>query len=1534
MEQSPVDSAVRPGSPQLLALQTDTRRSRSISPVPPYLQSPRSVHDRQIARAVSGSVSGNSPSGSPRRGWPVSRTHSIPASANENTHWMRTRAPNVILELDLNCNVVWGSKSWMSVIGVDVDALVGRSISDILIGDKDVFQKATDAILDTNSSYRVRFTILRHEIPSERLSHASSHSESFSDADRTSTSASSPHICVSQDEAFPAVEAPLTSFTNSTSSSTSSPLVRHLPTPSPALSVVTTNTSAHGVFVGTSPPSSATHQSLATASTFPITPSSSGSRPLEMEGQGIMIFDRNTAEPIYSMWVLKPYVELVRPVIDLPQTLVDSLGFGADVLATYLAKLSLQRVTDLRDCPAQDPIMCRICERQIQPWWFERHSELCLVEHKAENEVQNCQDMLTEQRSILLELLKKLDDHDTSDVSVDYRGSPLISPSSSPQKSVPSTKFSLSQFKHLTRPGHRSPFRTVEMLMDLCDLALEIKTPALRDSDPALLGDGGFQIRVNSPDSESRLKKVMSFQSPSSFDSDGMAALCHDTEKIAKNKINAILRLSNTITYAEKIQRELSAVVQEAIEETVADVIAQQNALDGPQDGDLDDDTGPLSDSEELGFFSSYTQGDYQDECDSPSLAGSHSVASGSSPTENNTPKSFGPLLRHKSRKNTLIDEEGGDSDSSRSSFVYLREKSDGSPVSDPDLTRQMLRKSSASFLFGSPHRQKSPSLSFSKSPLSTQKLKTGSAMQESGHNDSIGNGSSFTPLTSPLLFPIDSYDHSRNQRRQSSTTSDFTKIPLSPLLSSVTPAIRPAQPSIRDFEVIKPISRGAFGSVFLTKKKNTGEYFAIKVLKKADMVAKNQVTNVKAERAIMMAQAESSFVAKLFFTFKSKDYLYLVMEYLNGGDCASLLKNLGTLPEEWVQKYIAEIVLGIENLHEQGIVHRDLKPDNFLIDKDGHLKLTDFGLSRMGLIGRQAGHANFVNSPDIFPGPSNNRQFSFSSQSGAGDTPLYVESNPALGVSPNSTPWMLPDSSVGLSAVPGYFSLNKSALTEGLTKSLSQSSVAAKSESIQSMLGTFSLHHDGHLSHYKEREDDTQSTDSMDSSDANLHHDASQHSSAPSVVHRPSMPPPPLPSQMQPHNLVLFDPAKDANKFVGTPDYLAPETIMGTGQDEMCDWWSLGCVVFEFLYGYPPFHAATPNEVFQNILARKINWPDQEENSVSLNAVDLINRLICTDPAKRLGSGGSAEVKEHPFFVDVNWETVAIAPGPFVPSTIDDEDTMYFDDRGASLQTFPEEEGDGLEAKLRKNSGEETNSSDESRGKLSHHSSLGNDSGSDSSGGRDSSGSVNSTSSLHTSFRSGKLPLHIPQHFRGRRARRLSEPAAVDDFGTFSFKNLNVLEKANKDVIQRLKSEHLEQMKAPIPIQPSGLIEPSPIKPRNSSVSSLGSSIAITGHVKRPSSPSSSGSSASSSSLFRNASPGRGMIHTSIPSSPLTTSVYNALPDIDNDATDDDSEPTKLKPPLLPQLGTTRTWTGISDRSQTPPSPLSSRKVSSSSLK
>ena len=157
-------------------------------------------------------------------------------------------------------------------------------------------------------------------------------------------------------------------------------------------------------------------------------------------------------------------------------------------------------------------------------------------------------------------------------------------------------------------------------------------------------------------------------------------------------------------------------------------------------------------------------------------------------------------------------------------------------------------------------------------------------------------------------------------------------------------------QAGIADFETVKPISKGAFGVVYLCRHKADGQLYAIKVLKKATIRRKNQFKYVKAERAIM-ATVDCPFVVKLICSFQTRANLYLVMEYVQGGDCYTLLQELGALPEDWARQYMAEMVLALEYLHNKRIIHRDLKPDNILINSDGHLKLTDFGLSDMGLM-------------------------------------------------------------------------------------------------------------------------------------------------------------------------------------------------------------------------------------------------------------------------------------------------------------------------------------------------------------------------------------------------------------------------------------------------------------------------------------------------------------------------------------------------------------------------------------------------------
>lgn len=148
----------------------------------------------------------------------------------------------------------------------------------------------------------------------------------------------------------------------------------------------------------------------------------------------------------------------------------------------------------------------------------------------------------------------------------------------------------------------------------------------------------------------------------------------------------------------------------------------------------------------------------------------------------------------------------------------------------------------------------------------------------------------------------------------------------------------------VEDFEALKVIGRGAFGEVRLVQKKDTGHVYAMKVLRKADMLEKEQVAHVRAERDVLV-EADHQWVVKMYYSFQDPVNLYLIMEFLPGGDMMTLLMKKDTLSEETTQFYILETALAIDSIHKLGFIHRDIKPDNLLLDARGHLKLSDFGL-------------------------------------------------------------------------------------------------------------------------------------------------------------------------------------------------------------------------------------------------------------------------------------------------------------------------------------------------------------------------------------------------------------------------------------------------------------------------------------------------------------------------------------------------------------------------------------------------------------
>ncbi|KAN0038373.1 hypothetical protein ACTA71_000548 [Dictyostelium dimigraforme] len=148
------------------------------------------------------------------------------------------------------------------------------------------------------------------------------------------------------------------------------------------------------------------------------------------------------------------------------------------------------------------------------------------------------------------------------------------------------------------------------------------------------------------------------------------------------------------------------------------------------------------------------------------------------------------------------------------------------------------------------------------------------------------------------------------------------------------------------DFELLNVIGKGSFGKVMQVKKKGEDKIFAMKVLRKDAIIARKQVNHTKSEKTILQCISHP-FIVNLHYAFQTKDKLYMVLDFVNGGELFFHLKREGRFSEPRVKIYAAEIVSALDHLHKQDIVYRDLKPENILLDSEGHICITDFGLSK-----------------------------------------------------------------------------------------------------------------------------------------------------------------------------------------------------------------------------------------------------------------------------------------------------------------------------------------------------------------------------------------------------------------------------------------------------------------------------------------------------------------------------------------------------------------------------------------------------------
>eukprot|EP00562_Extubocellulus_spinifer_P013585 CAMPEP_0178556954 /NCGR_PEP_ID=MMETSP0697-20121206/9643_1 /TAXON_ID=265572 /ORGANISM="Extubocellulus spinifer, Strain CCMP396" /LENGTH=597 /DNA_ID=CAMNT_0020190007 /DNA_START=247 /DNA_END=2040 /DNA_ORIENTATION=+ len=399
------------------------------------------------------------------------------------------------------------------------------------------------------------------------------------------------------------------------------------------------------------------------------------------------------------------------------------------------------------------------------------------------------------------------------------------------------------------------------------------------------------------------------------------------------------------------------------------------------------------------------------------------------------------------------------------------------------------------------------------------------------------------------------------------------------------------------DFEPLAVIGRGAFGEVTLVRRcrsSNTttaatgggnnaaesvayGKVYALKSMNKDRMVRKNQVHHIKAEReALSMADERYQWLTHLHYSFQDETTLYMVLEYMPGGDLMSLLIREDTFSEEATKFLMAEAAHAISAIHALGYIHRDVKPDNFLIDADGHLKLTDLGLcKRVGDV-----------CPDESPTAVLRAYRRTSSRKG-----FFCDDDDSAPASPQSCITTFSDE-IGLHALAC---------------------------------------------------DDLEEPTSTCNTTAWHRHDRDH----------------------------LVTPERNENRrqlaktVVGTPDYIAPEVLTADSgsntYDCSVDWWSLGCIMFECLAGYPPFYSDEPVSTCRKILRWRetLRIPSRTRNRLSTECIDFLSCLI-TDSCRRVGStthpdtefgtNGFAQIVNHPWYSGFDWDNLGKGKGPLLP--------------------------------------------------------------------------------------------------------------------------------------------------------------------------------------------------------------------------------------------------------------------------------------------
>ena len=310
-------------------------------------------------------------------------------------------------------------------------------------------------------------------------------------------------------------------------------------------------------------------------------------------------------------------------------------------------------------------------------------------------------------------------------------------------------------------------------------------------------------------------------------------------------------------------------------------------------------------------------------------------------------------------------------------------------------------------------------------------------------------------------------------------------------------------------FEIITNIGQGSLGNVYLVRDKLNNKIYAMKKLSIPAIIRNSQIFHIKIERDILSMNSDNIWQTKLFYSFIEGDYLYYIIEHCPGGDLLSYFDMKDYLTEEEARFYIAEIILGVESLHKNKCIHRDIKPENIFIDKFGHLKLGDFGLSII----------------------SNNIMYPY--------TYKWKNSNDEI--------------------------------------------------------------HNGNIKNEKDNK-----------------------------------------------KIIGFS-------KVGSLLYLAPEVVENKGYGEEIDWWSVGIIFYEMLFGMTPFFEGTQEQIIDKIknFKKYLVVPDKVENkNISKEARKLIYDFL-EYKDKRLGLNGIDEIKRHPFFKNFDWDNIRNTKPPYIPKPL-----------------------------------------------------------------------------------------------------------------------------------------------------------------------------------------------------------------------------------------------------------------------------------------